>query len=190
MATTKTNVIITNKLQIGKYATKARAWCNTVLDEAADQLTGRAGDILKTHVFKGTLFDESKAERFETKTAVGINCFAGSRSIGYAQVIHDQRAKPARMPPAEPIREWVEKKLGVARTDKKFEGIVFCVRRSIAKHGLKTIGPDGLKYFWKPLMELYPDWMRRIAAGLKKLRLTPGDVGKNVKTGNTAGKIL
>jgi hypothetical protein len=164
-------IIITNKLQIGKYKSKARAWFNTCLDEFADQLTGKAADILEPHQFKKTLWREAKAERFETERSVGINAFVGSGSIAYAQVIHDQRVHPARWPPTEPIREWVEKRLGVPRTNKKFEGIVFCVRRNIARNGLKTIGPDGLKFFWKPMSENYQDWMRRIAAGLKRLNL-------------------
>jgi hypothetical protein len=166
-------ILVHKKLKLRQYGDRAILAANTVLAVIARDLEGKAAEIIKrdNHVYQGSLFRDVKAERFEEDKQIGVKCFVGGASQRYAQVIHDQRVHPAKKPPFNVISEWVAKKLGVPKDDDSHYPIVQAIRSNIAKHGLKSIGPDGLQFFWNPLQDHYNHYIRLITSAVERVRV-------------------
>jgi len=188
MALTKRNLVIST-VEPMAFEKQFSSAINVALDQIALSLRGEAKDIIsghshshgKGHIYTGTLFDDAEAEAFQDKKSQGVNCFLRSRSEVYGEVLHDQRKKPAKMPPKAPIERWVERKLGIPKNVEasdlatqgkvSFAGIVFMIRRAIGKRGLRTIGEDGLQFFFDPLKENRNKYMNLIAKIIAKVKL-------------------
>ena len=166
------HVIVINRLKVRQWSEKAKAACNTMLTQIAMEIEGDAADLIRKggHVYKGNLFKDVTTERFEEKGILGINCYVTGKSAKYAQVIHDQRVHPGKQPPYSAISDWVAEKLGIAKDDKKHYPVTRQICRNIAKHGLKSIGPDGLQYFWNPLKLNKDRYLEYIARAIRKVQ--------------------
>lgn len=75
-------------------------------------------------------------------------------ALEYARPIENGR-RPGSMPPVEPIRYWVERKLGLQMPESK--GVAFAIARSIMQRGYSPegdVGPDGARMWQKTFDEL------------------------------------
>ncbi|MEW6234744.1 MAG: hypothetical protein AB1656_05095 [Candidatus Omnitrophota bacterium] len=175
-------VVIENKLKVKSLSRNYRAAILTMLSRIADHLQGEAAHILESHshangtghIYKGNLFDDLRSERFangnEDKDQMGVACFVGGASKDYGEVIHNQRKVPAKAPPYAALSEWVAYKLGIPKDDPEHFIVVRTIQRNIARRGLKSIGRDGLQFFWGPLFENHKKYLEWIGKACRKVR--------------------
>jgi len=175
------HVKIENRLRLKGVGTAYKAAINTMLSRVADHLKGEAANIVESHpheggvpgaghIYKGHLFDDLQAERFEDKGALGVACFVGGASKDYGDVIHNQRNIPAKAPPFAAISAWVAYKLGIAPDDPEHFIVVRTIQRNIARRGMKSIGRNGLQFFWGPLYENHKKYLEWIGAACRKVK--------------------
>ena len=82
-------------------------------------------------------------------------------ALEYARAIESGR-RPGRMPPVEPIRYWVENKLGLQLPESR--GVAFAIARNIAKRGYSPagdVGPRGAR-MWQKTLEDLDGWIYRM----------------------------
>lgn len=147
---------------------QTRAAAMTILSEVARHWEGEAADIVSPeHSDTGALHDAIQCEKFDTGDKIGVNAYLNGDVEKYGLVIHDGRKVPAKMPPVDPIKAWVIRKLGVAPDSKELDGMVYCIRRNIARRGFKSIPRGGLQFFWEPLKQHYKTYYKILAAAIK-----------------------
>ncbi len=175
MSTSK-QIVITSSVNFNLFDKRTRKAINMALIKAARHLEGEAAGIVtdEKHNYTGTLTREITCENYEEPAEAGVNCFVRGGAAKYAQVIHDQRVHPAKRPPFKAIAAWVERKLGISKDAEEFYPIVQKIRSNIAKYGLKSIGMDGLQFFWRPLVAHHPTYLKWIWAFMKKIHEAGG----------------
>ncbi len=125
--------------------------------QKADELIRHTGHVF-THQLRNDL--EYSIERL--RNAITLIAFMPATNH-HGVVIHENRKRGSAWPPVAPIAEWVEKKLGIPSSDKKFDGIVFNIRRSIGRNGMSSLPAGGLKFYWNPLKKFNLIWLEQIA---------------------------
>jgi hypothetical protein len=133
VASKTVNLQIDSKINFSDLNDRMISAIKLAVDQASDHLSGEAKDVIVSgkHVYTGTLAREVKAERYDKKDEIGFDCFVGTGSKQYGQVIHDQRRHPAAQPPFNAISAWVAKKLGIKKDDPEHFPVV---QKNPAKH--------------------------------------------------------
>jgi len=145
----------------------ARASPKFILDAMADvgEIWVRIAEriIFHTgHVFTHRLRNDIEWSTKRTDSGLELRFFIPATNH-HGVVIHENRKPRSAWPPTEAIANWVEKKLGIERDNKKFDNIVFNIRRNIGRHGMSSLPAGGLQFAWEPLLEYHEKWLEQIA---------------------------
>lgn len=146
---------------------------NDVVERAQRNLgaTRRVKGKSRRAVASGNLKNSLTYSLRKTNEGYTMQFKARGTAAKYAEVIEDGRAKGAKMPPVQPILEWIKIK-GIKARDKKGKileqtesrkrGLAFAIARGIGKNGIEPV-----KYFENAYNDAIEERGDEVLAALK-----------------------